>query len=240
MSTGMESVTIHCHIPKTAGTTLNSVLVDHFSGANCYAYRGDNFGPFIQQPVEQREAVDLVYGHCRYGIHRFLREPHTYLFILREPKARIFSFYKYVSVRQEHPLFPLVGAKKIPFGEFLQLSLTNRDIMAEINNGQVAILSGASRFSETPKQEMFRAACHNAFAKNAIVGLTEHSDLFFRELLDRQIISRLPDKKMNTTESSTTLAENLDRLNKDQSALLKNYCHFDDALYSACRTATIC
>lgn len=83
-------VLIFLHIPKCAGKTINLVMQreSHKQKIRCKGYIAQ------QMDVEDGFAdVDALRGHLFYGIHKWLRRPHVYFTLLRDPVARVISLY---------------------------------------------------------------------------------------------------------------------------------------------------
>ena len=93
---------VFLHIPKTSGTTVREFLKPHFTeDETLYCYGNDLFRR--QRRGELHELVTdqtkLLFGHCQYGIHHKLARPVKYYTILRQPVARLISFYEYSKSR---------------------------------------------------------------------------------------------------------------------------------------------
>jgi hypothetical protein len=100
---------IFTHIPKTAGTTLDHILVGMASvrglsrrramgtiyGQFHGAGKGDAMREFETWPHEDVAGCRYLSGHLPYGPHRHLRRPYFYVTILREPVARLLSQFRF-------------------------------------------------------------------------------------------------------------------------------------------------
>lgn len=118
---------VFVHIPKTAGTTIRSLLKAALPKS--YDIDGpDDLRRFIELPQAQRDAFDLIAGHMPYGIHQYLTVKARYVTFLRDPVERVVSSYYHFRRVQEHPLH--VKMQNISLSEFatstLALSNDNR------------------------------------------------------------------------------------------------------------------
>ena len=102
---------IFLHIPKTAGSTLHSILNRQFSPEathNVFAAstQSEDVQELSRLSDERRRKIKLLKGHQPFGLHRFLPGPSRYTALVREPVARIVSAYHYIlqgtDWRREH------------------------------------------------------------------------------------------------------------------------------------------
>ena len=77
---------IYVHIPKTAGTTLNTIIERHYPPEKRFS-----LGPRAQEDVARFKALSaaerariwMLNGHLAYGLHDYLPGPTAYFTILR-------------------------------------------------------------------------------------------------------------------------------------------------------------
>ena len=108
-NTGEEPVVIFVHIPKTAGTTLRHIIQHQFNPRNIFEfYNLEKKQNRISTGVEklksfsdsQKNAINFVSGHAGFGLHKFLHRPYTYITVLRDPVARILSYYYFLQKKE--------------------------------------------------------------------------------------------------------------------------------------------
>jgi hypothetical protein len=100
---------VFLHVPKTAGSSLRTVLSRHY-GARHVLYLDLGAGdprpmPEIAAAVRERMAgreVRLFTGHQFLGLHQALREPCHYFTLLRDPVERALSEYFYAFTYPHH------------------------------------------------------------------------------------------------------------------------------------------
>ncbi|SEP09403.1 Sulfotransferase family protein [Salinihabitans flavidus] len=226
-----DPVVIHLHIPKTAGSSFNKLLADNYAGRFGYAFR--EMAAFKEIPADLRAKIDLIYGHMSYGVHELLRRNYIYLFVLRDPKARIYSFYKFLHKSEKHPLHTLVTEKNMSFGAFLDEAALPSNPIKGIDNAQTTHIAG---IASTSRAEVFRTACQHCFAPTTEFGLLEEFPAFLDRLKHKGILTEINDNRLNTTNSSDTLSEALDALTPKQQDILTRYSEWDQRLYDLCKS----
>ena len=96
---------IFVHVPKTAGTSIRSLLCKKLGPSNISP-------PFDAKPLSVEQAYQLdsysmIFGHISYSdIKKFFPDRKLITF-LREPVARCLSIYGFFRQQTEHPLIPL-------------------------------------------------------------------------------------------------------------------------------------
>lgn len=165
---------VFLHLPKTAGTTFNRILLRHVASDRVHAFRGEDlpaqWEAFRRLPEDRRHAVDLLRGHQRFGMHEHLRPGARYLTIVRDPVDRIVSHYRYV-VRTEHPLFiDRVRERGLDLRGY-----ATSDLSGELADGQVRWLAGIEHDEPLGPDDLERAL-DNVERHFAWVGVTEHLD----------------------------------------------------------------
>lgn len=221
-------VVIHLHIPKAAGTSLNSALGAAFKDRKRFAYTDANAAQLAVWKPEDRHALDLVFGHLDYGIHRLLRENYLYVFILRRPIERLMSLYAYIERREDHPLNRLVAGKS--FGDFLRLAETNRDLRSDIDNNQVRMIAGTPRGTRMDAST-FAAACRHAVHPRTLFGLTERMADTMSLLRSRGVVT---ETALNRENAAVDPRDEPPTLSDDERGLLARFTEWDERLYAFC------
>jgi hypothetical protein len=171
----METV-IFLHIPKTAGSTLESILERKFPFRKTYDIYG--YGDSIAKKVERLKGMPdsekrkyvLIKGHYQFGLHEHLPQESTYITFLRNPIERIISHYNYVSNDSAHPLHGSIKDGRMTVEDYV---LSGRSL--ELDNGQTRMISGReseSGFGQC-SAEILEIAIRNIEAHFALVGLVE-------------------------------------------------------------------
>lgn len=92
---------IFLHIPKTGGLSVNLVLTRQFIGRRGYTVHrniAESVEKLVALPQPERDAIDYISGHVRYGIHEIWTASANYFTMLREPIARAVSGYVFLGV----------------------------------------------------------------------------------------------------------------------------------------------
>jgi hypothetical protein len=130
---------IFCHVPKTAGTTLNRIIESQYNPLRIHSIPGAKrivaIERFKRLPERRRRRIQVLKGHMEYGLHEHLPQPSTYMTMLREPVAQVISSYYYGLSSQAHPLYEIMNARKTTLEEYV-------DLAQWANNLQTKLLGG--------------------------------------------------------------------------------------------------
>ena len=121
-----HSTLLFVHIPKTAGTTLKTILEKQYSANDrCELYSGlpsTDGNPWILASQSRPRAI---IGHFHYGLHSrpevrpILEDDFQYATFLRDPVARVVSQFNHV-MNSDDPLHREIFAKHPTLERFLQ------------------------------------------------------------------------------------------------------------------------
>lgn len=171
----MMTFLIFMHIPKTAGSTLRTIIdkqyqedqiLNHPNGIPTFE------GLFNELSKEEIRNVKCIKGHYPFGIHQYFSKPFTYITMLRHPIERVLSLYYYIKSESEHPNYHLL--KNLSLEEFIDLdadfinSKTER-YQLQNNNTQTLYASGGSPLDLKKAKENLRKFF-------TVVGITEMFD----------------------------------------------------------------
>jgi len=218
MKTGDEAV-IFLHIPKTGGTTLRHILERCYRRDQIYTLKDpvlSRIEKFKKFPSEKREAYRLIEGHLSFGFHRYLPGHASYITLLREPIARLLSFYYYARSHPEHYLYSTLGEDQAGLKSLLRQRTAQTH---EFFNLQTCMIAGDEW--DDPEKPADRVALERAkqnLRSHFQVGLTEEFDASLRLLTDkfgwkvgfyrkRNITRRKPHAEIVDPETSKLLRE---------------------------------
>ncbi len=164
---------IFVHLPKAAGTTLESVILRQYRGYHAERLTGspDEFERFKALPKAQLDRFDLIVGHQHFGVHELLTKPATYLTMLRDPVDRAISYFHHARTRPEHYLHKVIHERGWTLRDLLERGTTT-----ELDNDQVRWLSRVPH-DDVPFGRVSRAqldeAKRNLDEHFAVVGVAE-------------------------------------------------------------------
>jgi hypothetical protein len=171
-----QPVIIFSHIPKTGGLTLRSIIDRQYRPDQIYKYPAHHQKEAVKNlSATQREKIKCVYGHCRFGIHRYFRRPFRYITMLRDPVNRVISAYYYLKSSTNNKLY--AKANRMSFEEFIFSK--DDDIQTQLWNHQTRFLSGKH-------QPDLNLAKQNLRKHYAVAGITElypHSVFLMKQAL---------------------------------------------------------
>jgi hypothetical protein len=236
MNINKKRTFIHVHIPKTAGSSFNDVFSRNFSPYSMYSHHEDaHILSFHKIPFSERSRFEAIFGHIDFSFHRYIPNFPIYLFILREPKQRVFSYYRYLYERTDHPDYKLVGAKELSFDAFIELSRVNKAIRSGIDNVQTRMVAGVGIGSYMHShKELISLAISNILKNTVTFGFTERYDDFL-SLCTSKYGWVLENRNLNTTTKTSSSNKENNVLSDDNRLLLNEYTLCDGELYSYCQ-----
>lgn len=228
---------IHLHIPKTAGTSLSSIVADSFPEQERLGLSTQEIDTLRQMPLEQRARLGFIFGHLSHGIGDDLTQDTVYICTLRRPGPRIFSYYRYIKRREDHPIHELVAGADMSFGDFLEFCATDPPQRLEADNGQIRRLANRMDFNSLGKEhEVLQTALGNVFAPNMIFGLTERFGEFLDRLVARGVIKAYRPITANAAPDVMPFDDVRAELTSEQHVLLDTFTRWDDLFYDICES----
>lgn len=84
---------IHAHVPKTAGTALNTVFYNTFGRDRIFeAYSPSRIaGDYTEKELEMLHDAQTIIGHVPYGYPAYPGVEYTYVSVFRDPVERVLS-----------------------------------------------------------------------------------------------------------------------------------------------------
>lgn len=134
-----DETLIFLHVPKTGGTTLQSILRERYPGDRIYTTNGEDVWESLQAlrdlPDERKANLDVVMGHMAYGVHEWLPGDATYVTLLRDPVDRVVSHYHYAKANESHYLYDRIHAEGWTLSDYVREGPAD-----EVVNGQTKML----------------------------------------------------------------------------------------------------
>lgn len=173
---------VFLHIPKTGGLSLRETLLARTRPRPTFRilHPIDDHAKLAAMPEAGRAALGLVEGHMYYGVHEILPGPCRYVTLLREPAARLRSWYRYVRREKWHPFHGIVTGGSKSGGGLTLGDCVERGLTTELDNYMTRSLTSLAH-AHVPfggvTREMFEMACRN-LERVEFVGTTERLDEF--------------------------------------------------------------
>lgn len=227
---------IFLHIPKTAGTSLRSVIAQAYPGEECLLLYSQ-FEPEVFAAIQHAlPKAKVLYGHVCFGVHQTLGIAGRYVTFLRDPIERVISFYSH-NAREPG----MTWYANIQNGLSLQ-EMVERELTIETNNHITRILAGYAPSQMLDDEAVLAQAIANLERHFCFVGLSEHLEVGVQTLktaFEWQMdeIPRLNINPHPVTIDAATFAT-LEKYNR-LDVLLYNYVkqHFDQTTLRDCELA---
>lgn len=227
---------IFLHIPKTAGTSLRSLITQTYPGEECL-FLYSQFEPHVLAAIQQAlPKAKVLYGHVCYGVHQTLGISGRYVTFLRNPIERVISYYSH-NAREPGMAWYATIQKGMSLQEMVE-----QEVTFETNNHITRILTGYAPTQMLDDEAVLAQAIANLERHFCFVGLSEHLEVGVQTLKTAFAwqISEIPRLVMNPqpmTIDAATLAT-LEKYNR-LDLLLYNYVkrHFDQTTLRNCELA---
>lgn len=217
------------HIPKAAGTTLQSILARNFpESVTCVIgpeQAEQTMEHYRELPHSLQNRIRAVRGHMPFGIHRHLTRGFSYVTLLRHPVDRIVSHYYYVKqCGPAHYLYEDVRRNAWSLAEYARSRVSS-----ELDNGQVRLLTDTENSVPVGglTREHLELAKDNLVRYFGVVGTVDHFDEFLIMLRRKFQLQSIDYDRENVTRNRPRLK---DLSEADRNAILE-WNRFDLELY---------
>ncbi len=165
---------IFVHIPKTAGSTLRTLMTANYAPNEILHLYGDpkEILATAAAHIGKTTSYRLIQGHTPYGTHRFLGLPNArYLTFLRDPIDRFLSDIAHTLRHSDHTFHTTLAAPGLSRDQIISKALD----INHYRNTMTQYVSG-SFSTEVISLTQLGTAIDNLW-KSEFVGLTEHFEV---------------------------------------------------------------
>jgi len=233
---------VFLHIPRTAGTSIKSILRAQYERASSFYIIGYNPSRSLQTLKDNADAykqLQLVHGHMDFGAVSFLGDNLSYIAMMRDPVDRIVSHYYYVKQEPRHYLHREIVDNNVSLNAYLSNGYTR-----ELNDGLVRMFIGAgghhtNEFSKydipygETEEWMLEEAVKNIEEHFVFVGLQEKFDVSVF-LMKKRLgwANRLVFGRVNQTRNRLRISD----IDASTVETINNYNRLDVRLYELVRS----
>lgn len=155
------NIPIFVHIPKTAGSTLRSILRKQYSVDEiCFGNNEEMIEKLTSLKEEEIARIKCLHGHFHYGIHQYIQKKQPlYYTMLRDPVEHVISEYYFILRKPNNMSHEKV--KDMSFEEFV----TSEEFMDRTSNRQTFFISGGQKDNLEKAKENIK--------NFSVVGITE-------------------------------------------------------------------
>lgn len=202
----IEQTVIHFHIPKAAGSTIDTILAPCFREEERF-HCGNNFTKlnqfesnvhFSNMPDLEKAKYKYISGHVEYFLLHTFPEKHFSFTILRNPLDRMLSMYYYILRAKTHHLHNTLKDNNLSVIDFMEGAFWH-----EIDNGMCRRISGVC--AKLPyggcTEEVLNLAKFNLENNISFIGLQERfNESLFLLLYHLKSLDRLEYTKANVNQ----------------------------------------
>jgi hypothetical protein len=198
------------HIPKTAGSTLHTVIQRNYKASELYLYNGIRYpNHLFELPEQKRASIKVLKGHVPFGRHGQLSNgTFEYFTMLRDPVARVISHYNQLLRSKGHHFYEEWEKHQYTLEE-----LMNNGKLIYLNDMMVRMISGKLYEPwDAIGEEEYQLALKNIDEHFFLAGVQYHFDAFLLMLCDhyhwkypyyrKQQVARAAQKKAVVTEAT--------------------------------------
>jgi hypothetical protein len=180
-----EPCLIFLHLPKTAGSTLTTVLRWQYRRLRPeqimrFDTQGRGFDDIGLLPIDHRAQLKVLMGHFPYGVHDHLPNACRYVTIVREPVQRVVSTYRYVLSAPSHPLHETLASSAMSLDEYVSSGIHR----FQAENALTRQLAGRDEEGDLTVHDL--EVAERNLRSFLVVGLTEAFDeslILFKRIL---------------------------------------------------------
>ncbi len=167
------------HIPKTAGTTLDNIITKNLPVWDIFKQHGVDFDKNVAAFYKAGTAPRVILGHndlSDYFYQLIDRKKLVHFTTIREPVARVISYYDFLRAQPTHPSHDL--AMSLGIEEFVLSPRAD-----EVSNSQAFRLLGLLKGNQYKKDkrnqdQLIEDAIYQLLNRFTFFGITEKFDYF--------------------------------------------------------------
>lgn len=228
-----EKTLVFFHIPKTAGTTISSIIRPLYSKEECYICSSDNRThlqgniDFANLDDEQKRKYKYISGHLELFLLHNIPQDYIAITFLRNPVERIISLYYFILKTETHHLHTRLNESNISLKEFVL-----GGFWEEVDNGMTRRLSGIGSLVPYGKcnNDMLILAKNNLLGFD-FIGIQERFDEFLF------LMSKILELKniLYTSKNVGHKSKKYHDIDKDTIMAITKYNLYDIELYNFAR-----
>lgn len=141
-----DRVLIHIHVPKCAGGAVNQVLRRHFGPRLLHGQRAEIVAALAVGDGAAR--YDAIAAHMAWGAHRHLDRPALYFSAVRDPLARICSFFNHIHTQPKGAMHRHFKARLRDLDSLSDADFERPALRWRFSNAMCRMYSGLNNFDD--------------------------------------------------------------------------------------------
>ena len=195
------------HIPKCAGTSVNEILIPHYSKRRIFYATKRSRPEYFNMTDQERLRFQLITGHDSRNLINLLPPNFFLTTVLRDPISRVVSLYRYIKRSKYHKINKIILERNYSIADFVRSGVTG-----ETCNFMTRHFSGLDREEVQSNPDYASKLAMTNATKYDLIGTVDYLSSYLKQLseLTGIRVSSSPPFANRSTPSKGSELHNLD------------------------------